>query len=116
MKRGLRSGLVELLRARLSGFGPQPLQAIAATTGYLPESTVTHRPGGAGTRRLCDARPLHSRAGIAEEWCERHLLARIHRYTIKRLRREIEPVERQDFMRFLFDWQHLTTRHAAAGQ
>jgi ATP-dependent Lhr-like helicase len=43
-----------------------------------------------------------------EEWCERHLLARIHRYTIKRLRREIEPVERQDFMRFLFDWQHLS--------
>ncbi len=43
-----------------------------------------------------------------EEWCERHLLARIHRYTIKSLRREIEPVERQDFMRFLFDWQHLS--------
>jgi len=43
-----------------------------------------------------------------EEWCERHLLARIHRYTIKRLRREIEPVELQDFMRFLFDWQHLS--------
>ncbi|MBF3255456.1 hypothetical protein HKW75_40300, partial [Pseudomonas aeruginosa] len=42
-----------------------------------------------------------------EEWCERHLLARIHRYTVKRLRREIEPVERADFMRFLFDWQRL---------
>ena len=43
-----------------------------------------------------------------EEWCERHLLARIHRYTVKRLRREIEPVALQDFMRFLFDWQHLS--------
>ena len=32
------------------------------------------------------------------EWCERHLLARIHRYTVKRLRREIEPVEPRDFM------------------
>src|SRR5690606_13837527 len=41
------------------------------------------------------------------EWCERHLLARIHRYTLRRLRREIEPVERRDFARFLFDWQHL---------
>jgi len=49
---------------------------------------------------------------VEEEWCERHLLARIHRYTVKRLRREIEPVERVDFMRFLADWQHLsaTTR------
>jgi len=44
---------------------------------------------------------------LEEEWCERHLLARIHRYTIKSLRREIEPVERQDFMRFLFEWQHV---------
>ena len=25
-----------------------------------------------------------------EQWCERHLLARIHRYTLKRLRREME--------------------------
>lgn len=42
-----------------------------------------------------------------EEWCERNLLARIHRYTLKRLRREIEPVEPRDFMRFLFAWQHV---------
>jgi ATP-dependent Lhr-like helicase len=39
------------------------------------------------------------------EWCERRLLARIHRYTIKTLRAEIEPVSPADFMRFLFDWQ-----------
>jgi ATP-dependent Lhr-like helicase len=41
------------------------------------------------------------------EWCERGLLARIHRYTLKRLRAEIEPVSAADFMRFLFHWQHL---------
>jgi ATP-dependent Lhr-like helicase len=34
-------------------------------------------------------------------------LARIHRYTINRLRKEIEPVTTQDFMRFLFNWQHV---------
>jgi ATP-dependent Lhr-like helicase len=43
----------------------------------------------------------------AIEWCERHLLARIHRYTIGRLRREIEPVSRRDLLRFFADWQHL---------
>ena len=43
-----------------------------------------------------------------EEWCERRLLARIHRYTIKRLRAEIEPVAARDFLRFLFDWQRVT--------
>ncbi len=41
------------------------------------------------------------------EYCDRRLLARIHRYTLERLRREIDPVSQQDFMRFLLRWQHL---------
>jgi ATP-dependent Lhr-like helicase len=49
------------------------------------------------------------------EWCERHLLARIHRYTVKRLRREIEPVEPRDFMRFLFEWQHVAPGSQVSG-
>ncbi|KWV13685.1 hypothetical protein ATB53_15190 [Xanthomonas translucens] len=43
----------------------------------------------------------------ADEWCERHLLAHIHRYTLGRLRREIEPVALRDYARFLFRWRHL---------
>ena len=42
------------------------------------------------------------------EWCNRRILARIHRLTIGRLRREIEPVTTADFERFLCTWQHLT--------
>ena len=42
-----------------------------------------------------------------EEWCERRLLARIHRYTLKRLRSEIEPATLADYQRFLFHWQGL---------
>ncbi|WP_229473846.1 DEAD/DEAH box helicase [Pseudoduganella lurida] len=100
------AALVELLRARLSGFGPQPLATIASSLA-LPESTVTI----ALTSLESEGYVMRGRftPGVAdEEWCERHLLARIHRYTIRHLRREIEPVERQDFMRFLFEWQHLT--------
>jgi ATP-dependent Lhr-like helicase len=41
-----------------------------------------------------------------DEWCERALLARINRYTVKRLRAEIEPVPARDFLRFLLAWQH----------
>src|SRR6185503_3352755 len=41
------------------------------------------------------------------EWCERRLLARIHRQTLDRLRREIEPVSAADYLRFLFAWQHV---------
>jgi ATP-dependent Lhr-like helicase len=100
------TALVEILRARLSGFGPQPVAAIAGALG-LTASTATI----ALTQLESEGYVMRGRftpgAGT-EEWCERHLLARIHRYTIKSLRREIEPVERQDFMRFLFDWQHLS--------
>lgn len=41
------------------------------------------------------------------EWCERRLLARIHRLTIGRLRKEIEPVTAAQFIRWLLTWQHL---------
>jgi ATP-dependent Lhr-like helicase len=47
----------------------------------------------------------HSAPGDIE-WCERGLLARIHRLTLGQLRREIEPVGAADFLRFLFRWQH----------
>jgi ATP-dependent Lhr-like helicase len=57
-----------------------------------------------------------SPGALDEQWCERHLLARIHRYTVKRLRREIEPVSLQDFMRFLFDWQHLSSVTRSQGK
>ncbi len=52
------------------------------------------------------------------QWCARRLLARIHVYTQKRLRREIEPVTARDFMRFLLRWQHVapgTERHGRSG-
>jgi ATP-dependent Lhr-like helicase len=48
-----------------------------------------------------------SSAVVDDEWCERRLLARIHRYTVKRLRAEIEPIEARDFLRFLFEWQRV---------
>jgi ATP-dependent Lhr-like helicase len=44
--------------------------------------------------------------GEGTEWCDRALLARIHRLTLGRLRREIEPVSGADLVRFLLRWQH----------
>ncbi len=52
------------------------------------------------------------------QWCARHLLARLHGYSQNRLRREIEPVSPQDFMRFILRWQHVapgTRRQGRAG-
>ena len=57
------------------------------------------------------------RPGIdEEEFCDRRILARIHRATVGRLRREIEPVSQASFMRFLFRWQHAATGWQTAGE
>ncbi|MCP1622270.1 DEAD/DEAH box helicase [Pseudomonas nitroreducens] len=97
---------VELVRARLTGFGPRLLGELAQDLGISA--------GDAGfalaslEREGYVLRGRFTPGAGEEEWCERHLLARIHRYTVKRLRREIEPVARADFMRFLFDWQRVS--------
>ncbi|MEJ7599355.1 MAG: DEAD/DEAH box helicase, partial [Kofleriaceae bacterium] len=41
------------------------------------------------------------------EWCNRRVLARIHRLTLARLRKEIEPVSASALMRFLLRWQRV---------
>ncbi|WP_175149804.1 DEAD/DEAH box helicase [Paraburkholderia ultramafica] len=98
--------LLDVLRARLTGFGPQPVSAIAQPLSLPPASVEQTLARLEAQGYLMRGR--FTPQATEEEWCERHLLARIHRYTVKRLRREIEPVERHDFMRFLFEWQHLT--------
>jgi ATP-dependent Lhr-like helicase len=50
------------------------------------------------------------------EWCERRLLARIHRLTLGRLRREIQPVTAAQFMRWLFRWQHVAPGTQTLGE
>jgi ATP-dependent Lhr-like helicase len=49
------------------------------------------------------------------EWCNRRVLARIHRLTLGQLRREIEPVTAAQLQRFLFQWQHLNPRSRLHG-
>lgn len=108
------AALVDVIRARLTGFGPLPVEAIAQPLG------VSEGAAAAALAALEHEgyvmRGRFTPGGDVEEWCERHLLARIHRYTVKRLRREIEPVERADFMRFLLHWQHLTTDTRGSGR
>jgi ATP-dependent Lhr-like helicase len=58
---------------------------------------------------------LRVRIGGRDAWCDRRLLARIHRYTVERLRREIEPVTAADFLRFLACWQHVDPEHRLHG-
>ncbi|MFL9901996.1 DEAD/DEAH box helicase [Paraburkholderia fungorum] len=106
--------LLDVLRARLTGFGPLPVRVIAEAL-KLPAASVDPTLARLEAEGYV-MRGRFSPGATEEEWCERHLLARIHRYTVKRLRREIEPVERHDFMRFLFEWQHLTPDTRSEGR
>ena len=94
--------LRELVRSRLEGSGPVTAQSFADMLGLARSEIETallalEAEGGVMRGRYT--------AGATEtEWVERRLLARIHRYTLKRLRSEIEPVMPADYLRFLFDW------------
>ncbi|MFD1558265.1 DEAD/DEAH box helicase [Paraburkholderia silviterrae] len=108
------TALVEIVRARLSGFGPLTVSQVARPLAL--EASVAAL---ALTRLEAEGTVMRGRftpGAREEEWCERHLLARIHRYTVRKLRREIEPVERQDFMRFLFEWQHVGADARGSGR
>ena len=104
--------LIDLLRSRMEGLGPVTAARLAKDF-QLPES------------RLAIALAALQQQGFVmqgdfsdcgeTEWCERRLLHRIHRYTLYRRRREIEPVDEQTFMRFLFDWQGIARRRHGVG-
>jgi ATP-dependent Lhr-like helicase len=54
---------------------------------------------------------------VAEtEWCDRRLLARIHRLTVATLRKQIEPVTQAQFMRWLLRWQHIAPGTQVGGE
>ena len=85
--------------------GPVAVTGLAAKTGLpadeIDTALLTLESQGVILRGqfVGDTREL--------QWCERRLLARIHRLTIGRLRREIEPVTPAVFMRWLLSWQHV---------
>ncbi|MCM3870270.1 MAG: DEAD/DEAH box helicase, partial [Pyrinomonadaceae bacterium] len=105
--------LVELIRGRLEGLGPVTAPGLAASAG-LAVSQVD----GALLKFEAEGFVLRGRftPGTEEtEWCARRLLARIHSYTLNRLRQEIEPVSSADFIRFLLSWQKVAPDHQMEG-
>jgi ATP-dependent helicase Lhr and Lhr-like helicase len=136
--------LVEILRGRLDALGPVTVAQLAHSFS-LPQNRIeiglaklegegfamqghftplgngdpTVREDGNGAGK--DARdpqagmPALQMRALQIEWCSRRLLARIHSYTLNRLRKEIEPVSAADFMRFLFVWQKVADDHKTEG-
>jgi ATP-dependent Lhr-like helicase len=108
-----QSALVELIRGRLTLVGPVTALQLAASIGVgiadADEALLTLEGEGVVLRGSFTS------GADGLEWCDRRLLARMHRHTLQRLRAEIAPVNVADFTRFLFDWQHLTPATALTG-
>jgi ATP-dependent Lhr-like helicase len=96
--------LREIVRGRLEGLGP-------VTTATVAESMAICNGAIESALAALESEGFALRGqftGVeAVEWCDRRLLARIHRYTLDRLRREIEPASPAQFLRFLLAWQHV---------
>ena len=126
----------KIIAAQLDISGPRTAAALALGLGLRPQlvleallaleadgdilrgSFTSIAGSGAGAGRLAPVttmpavRAVDAAAGSDElctrlEWCNRRILARIHRLTLARLRREIEPVDAATLMRFLLRWQRV---------
>jgi ATP-dependent Lhr-like helicase len=93
-----------VLRGNFSGAGSR-----AGAPAPHVELRSTGQPGAAVPTQI----QPHSHE---TEWCERRLLARIHRLTVGMLRKQIEPVTPAAFMRWLMRWQHVAPGTQVTGE
>ncbi len=109
------AALRELVRSRMEGLGPVTAAELGRPLGLsgrdMAAALMALEAEGFAMRGRFTERATPMQVPGAddgrEEWCDRRLLSRIHRYTLKRLRSEIEPVTIADYQRFLFRWQGL---------
>src|SRR5260370_31963973 len=112
--------LLALLTGWISNLGPvtatQLGDALGLPASEIDKALLRMEAGGAVLRghftgaglRAREPAPHASMAALETEWCDRRLLARIHRLTVATLPKPIEPVSAAQFMRWLLRWQHLT--------
>ena len=110
-----REGAIKtMVHSRLDIAGPTTAAALAAVLpialGEVAQALLALEQGGIVMRGH------YSDEYLDQQWCERRLLARIHRYTIKRLRQEIEPVPQAVYLRFLCEWQALAPHARVEGR
>lgn len=104
--------LIELLRGRVETLGPTTEHDVAQSIGLpAPDIAVAF----AALESEGFVLRGYFEPGAGEQWCERRLLSRVHRYTLNRLRQEIQPVTAECFLRFLHRFQHVATGSRVEG-
>jgi len=114
--------LLALVTGWMTHLGPTTAEQMGSMLGLSPseveKALLRMEASGAVLRGNFTGR--HSRAGAPAphelEWCERRLLARIHRLTVATLRKQIEPISAAQFMRWLLRWQHVAAGTQVQGE
>ena len=106
--------ITEVIRGRSESAGPYTIAEMVDRLA-LPASLV-HQALLALEREGVVLRGRFRPAASEEEFCDRRILARIHRSTIGKLRKEIEPVPVASLIRFLLEWQHATPGSRLTGE
>jgi ATP-dependent Lhr-like helicase len=108
-----QQALVELLRSRLAGLGPVDVATLVqdfhVSQSQLEQALIALQTQGYAIRMNPPKKGTENAHGdgLKLVWCERRLLARIHRYSRERRRKAARPVPPAAFMRFLLDWHGL---------
>ncbi|MBV8207893.1 MAG: DEAD/DEAH box helicase [Acidobacteria bacterium] len=113
--------LLEAAKGWMQALGPASAQGLSRIFG-LPDSSLAQallRMEAAGSvlrGQFVTNGPQSDPALPGTQFCDRRLLARIHRLTIGRLRKQIEPVSTAQFLRWLLRWQHIEPGSQLAGE
>ncbi len=105
--------ICEIIRGRLEAVGPITLDEMAQTL-EISRDKIEYSMLALEHEGFVLQGKFTPRAPSVE-WCERRLLARIHKYTIESLRESIKPVSVQDFMRFLFSYHNIQADNESTG-
>ncbi|MGH2843875.1 MAG: Lhr family helicase, partial [Solirubrobacteraceae bacterium] len=108
----------QLVQGWLQVLGPTTAARLAAIVdlppGSLHQALLAMEMQGLAMRGVFEHPKPAQDAPFEIEWCERRILGRIHRLTLRSLRQRTEPVALNVFMRWLLDWQHLAPTDGAA--
>ena len=106
--------ILALVRGWVDCIGPFTAGEIASALA-LPEDDVLYALGQLENEGVV-LRGRYRQSVEGEEFCDRRILARIHRSTIDSLRSQVEPVSAATFIRFLLDWQHVSPEARLHGE
>jgi ATP-dependent Lhr-like helicase len=115
-------GLLTMVTGWMSHLGPITAAQLGEILGIEASeiSNALLRMEASGTVLRGNFSGAASRAGAPAphefEWCERRLLARIHRLTVATLRKQIEPVTAAQLMQWLLRWQHVAAGTQVSGE